>query len=292
MPRVAKPIRSLLLLLACGLALRPSHGQDAKKSDAHPPDYSGEAFVVEESVSRWSFENDGTGTRELSGRLRIQSDAGVQQFGLLKFPYQKATEELTISYVRVRKPDGTTIQTPLEDVQDMTSEVSQAAPLYSDLREKQLPVKGLSSGDVLEFQYQSRQIKPLTPGQFWIAYQFSRNEIVQMEKVEVSVPRGRAIKVKSPELAPVVSEQGERRVYTWTRSNLERKTTSRFPERRAPSSSSCWGLVPESKRPGSSAAARSSGMPGVRSPKPISRLPSPKVVRRGWCVAASSAATG
>jgi tetratricopeptide (TPR) repeat protein/transglutaminase-like putative cysteine protease len=202
------------------------HAQDAKKtSSGLQPDYSAEAYVVEESIDHWSFESDGTGERKNTVSLRVQSEAGVQRFGVLTFPYQKATETVEVDYVRVRKPDGSIVATPLDDMQDMLSNIAREAPFYSDLSEKHVPVRGLSSGDILEFQCRWRQTKPLVPGQFWMGFQFSREEIVLKQVVQVSVPRDRAVKVKSPELVPAVSEEGARRVYTWTRSNLQRQIT-------------------------------------------------------------------
>jgi hypothetical protein len=50
-------------------------------------DYSKEAFVLEQSSDKFKFQNDGTSTREINIRVRVQSDAGVQQFGVLKFSY-------------------------------------------------------------------------------------------------------------------------------------------------------------------------------------------------------------
>ncbi len=221
------PITSIFLLFVFSAL----GAQDTQKtSPGAQPDHSAEAYVVEESTDRWSFENDGTSTHENMARVRIQSDAGVQRFGLLTFSYQKAFETLEIDYVRVRKQDGSTVVTPLDDVQDTLSNIAREAPFYSDLREKHVPVKGLGSGDTLEFRCHWRQTKPLVPGQFWVSAQLSRDEIVLKETLQISVPRDRVVKVKSPRLAPVVTEEGARRVYTWTRSNLERQTPSKVEQ--------------------------------------------------------------
>lgn len=59
------------------------------------------------------FENDGGGVRETTAVIRIQSQAGVQAFGQLVFGYSTANEDLNIDYVRVRRPDGQVINTPL-----------------------------------------------------------------------------------------------------------------------------------------------------------------------------------
>lgn len=100
-------------------------------------DYSKEAALIEDSSTRLVFENDGTGTREASARVRLQSDAGVQHYGLLVFTYQSSSETMDVDFIRVHKPDGTVIATPSGDIQDMAAEISRQAPLYSDQHEKQ-----------------------------------------------------------------------------------------------------------------------------------------------------------
>jgi len=171
---VAKAFSSFVLcwagysLLACSL-----HAQSPSASEVKP-DYSHEAFVDEEDVTHINFENDGTSSRVTSARVRIQSGAGVQRFGVLTFPYESSTETVDIDYVRVRKRDSNTVLTPSDNVQDMPSEITRQAPFYSDLREKHVAVKGLGVGDVLEFQTHWRTTKPLAPGQFWFSFNFPR----------------------------------------------------------------------------------------------------------------------
>ena len=217
----------LFLLFLCN-AFPTSTAQDGKKaSPGLQPDHSAEAFVVEENTDSFSFENDGTSTRDSLARVRMQSDAGVQRFGLLTFSYQKSVETVEIDYIRVRKPDGSIVATPLDDVQDMPSNITREAPFYSDLREKHAPVKGLSTGDVLEWQCHWRQTKPLVPGQFWTSFAFSHDDVVLKQQLQISVPHDRAVKIKSSGAPPTISEDGQRRVYKWIRSNLERANTSK-----------------------------------------------------------------
>ncbi|HEX3353394.1 MAG TPA: DUF3857 domain-containing protein [Terriglobales bacterium] len=207
----------------------PAHTQSSAKLSA-TPDYTTEAAVIELYSTKVTFENDGTGTHESTTRVRIQSDAGVQRFGLLAFSYQSSSETLDIGYVRVHKANGAVVETPTGDVQDMAAESSREAPMYSDQREKHIAVKGLGTGDVLEFQVHSKNSKPLVSGQFWYAYNFSHDGIVLQEELQISVPRDRAVKWKSAELKPLIAEEGGRRVFTWTGSNLERKTSAQEDE--------------------------------------------------------------
>jgi tetratricopeptide (TPR) repeat protein len=187
------------------------------------PDYSKEAIVLEQSSDKFIFQNDGTLTRELSQRVRVQSDAGVQQFGLLKFSYQSSSESFAVDYVRVRTPDGGVVLTPAENFQDMPADVTRAAPFYSDIQEKHVAVKGLGPGELLEYKVHWQRNKPLDPGQFWLEYDFAHDGIVLAEEVQVSVPRDRALKMKSLVLKPTVRDEGQYRVYTWNNVNLEHK---------------------------------------------------------------------
>ena len=216
--------RRFTVFAACILAVASAHAQSPSKLEVKP-DYSKEAFVIANSFTRIVFENDGTGTRETSARIRIQSDAGVQRYSVLTLAYQNSVESMDIDYVRVVKPDASIVLTSPENTQDMAAEVTRGAPFYSDLREKHVAVKGLSVGDTLEFKSHWTVTKPLAPGQFWYAYNFTHNDIVLHEQLQISVPRDRAVKWKSRDLQPVIAEEGARRVFTWTSSELTHKST-------------------------------------------------------------------
>ena len=53
----------------------------AKTEEKKAPDYSQEAFVFEQWHTRVRFEADGTSRQESLARVKVQSDAGVQQLG-------------------------------------------------------------------------------------------------------------------------------------------------------------------------------------------------------------------
>jgi len=171
----------LALLLATAIAAQP---QALEKSLNPKPDYSQEAFVVEQYTHKVKFENDGTAVQEVFARVRVQSDAGVQRYGLLAFSYASGIGTFEIEYVHVRKPDGTTVETSPDGIQDMPSEITRQAPFYSDLREKHVAVKGLGIGDVLEYKTVEHMTKPLAPGQFWLDYIFSHDIILLQEQLE------------------------------------------------------------------------------------------------------------
>jgi DNA topoisomerase IA len=58
----------------------PVGGAAAKLADTKSPGYAQESFVIEQMHSHYRFEADGTGRKETTARIRVQSEAGVQQW--------------------------------------------------------------------------------------------------------------------------------------------------------------------------------------------------------------------
>ncbi|HEY6443288.1 MAG TPA: DUF3857 domain-containing protein [Candidatus Acidoferrales bacterium] len=196
-----------------------SQGQERTEK---PTDYSNEAYVIESRSTQTTFEDDGTSDTIVKTRVRIQSQAGVQGFGVVTLPYASATSTIVAIHVRVIKPDGRVVETPAENALDMPADITRQAPFYSDLKEMQIAVKGIEVGDILETESNIQVTKPLDPGQFWDAFQFFRQGIVLHEIVEIRVPRDRVVKVKSAKVQPTVSEDDTYKLYRWTNSNLAR----------------------------------------------------------------------
>ena len=223
------PILLIVFIIASPLlAQKPASAtvaaaQSAANGDIRKSVNSQEAFIIEQSLTSEAYEADGTGTYENTSRVRVQSEAGVQQFGLLTVPYEKNFETADFEYVRVRKADGTVINTSLDNVQDIEAEVTRAAPFYSDLREKHIAVKGLTVGDVVEWRSVMHIFKPVAPGQFWARYQFTKQAIILGEQFRLSVPKDMYVKVKSSTDQPQIHVEAGRRVYEWKRSQLKRE---------------------------------------------------------------------
>src|ERR1039457_3536488 len=99
----------------------PSKPEEPKR------DYSQEAFVVEQYRSLYHFENDGTGRKETIARVRVQSEAGVQQWGQIQVGYNSANERVEMDYVRVIKADGSVVKAGDDAVQDLSAPLEQQA---------------------------------------------------------------------------------------------------------------------------------------------------------------------
>ena len=205
-------------------------------------DFSKEGAVIEQWTTRVVFQSDGTSTRDVRSRVRVHSDAGVRQYGVLRLPYQASVESIEVQDVRVTNPNGSVVVTPLDSVQDVTSELYRDAPLYSDLREKHVAVKGLEPGDTLEYSVSWHLEKPLAARQFWFGYQFIKSAIVLDEQLEINVPREREVKLKSHTIQPTTHEEAGRRIYTWKTSNLE--SVSPAEQQKVQSYDAFRGLLP------------------------------------------------
>ena len=215
-------IRRLFFILAATYAVSPAvHSQVVSSSPVDKPDYPQEASVIETMSTTVTFDNQGNRSREQTTRVRVKTDAGVQQWGLLSLPYQSAAESVEVDYVRVQKNDNTTVTTPPDNIQDLDAQITRDAPFYSDLREKHIAVKGLGKGDTLEYKIHWHPIKPLIPGQFWFQYNFQPNGIVLEERVEIRVPADRPVKFKGSRGTQTIRADGNSRVYSWIFSRIK-----------------------------------------------------------------------
>src|ERR1700733_4374311 len=201
---------------------KPSNPTAKPEEPRH--DYSQEAFVVEQYRSHYRFETDGTGRKETVARIRVQSEAGVQQWGQIQVGYNSANERVEIAYVRVIKADGSIVKAGDDAVQDLSAPVEREAPVYTDYRQKHITVPGLRPGEVLEYDMVTVIHTPLAAGQFWADYDFDKSNISLDETVDVDVPAGRSLKLKcKPGMDAKITEENGRRVYHWSSSHLERE---------------------------------------------------------------------
>jgi len=238
MPRRTKHfLIALLLIFFFALTNRSANAQGQQQPAPKPatnekipppekaPDYSQEAIVLEQLKMFYRFEKDGTGQRDLSVRVRVQTEAGLERFGQLVFAYSSANENLDVDFLRVRKADGSVISAAASDIQDLSAPIAREAPVYTDLRQKHVTVRGLRPGDLLEYHVVWRVHTPLAQNNFWLEQDFSNPEsvIILDEQLEVNIPRGSKVKLKTAlGVDPNIKEQNERRIYTWKYANLKR----------------------------------------------------------------------
>ena len=221
----------------CRADVSPAHRVESHPRSRHPhsvcawpvwasrqaatDDYSREPYVVERDAVRVAFDVDGTQTRDIEKRVRVQSAAALKEAGTLAVPYSRDLATVDLKYVRVRKPDGTVVETPLSSAIDLPAEVTRLAPTYTDIYFKQINVKGLAVGDTLDYALTIRT-RSLIPGQFWEEHEWIYEGIVLAEDFEVSVPSSVTPKVKTVgDPQPTVETSAGRVTYRWHHTNLK-----------------------------------------------------------------------
>jgi tetratricopeptide (TPR) repeat protein len=191
---------------------------DAKAADR----YATEPAVIERSDRESVFAADGTGVENQSIVIRVQTDAAAKDFGVVSFSYASASQRVDIDYLRVRHPDGIVVETPVAEALDMPSEIMRQAPFYSDIKQKQLPVRGLRAGDKLEWSIHIVRTKAEAPGRFWGVASFTGKERVALaESFTLRLPKAVPANVWSPKQSAKITEEGSDRVYRWISRQLE-----------------------------------------------------------------------
>src|ERR1022692_2983819 len=213
--------RLLVCFLVCSITVVALAQAPESSSSKQKTNHAEEAAVFDRIFNRVRFENDGTEVSETEAVVRIQSQAGVEEFGQLVFGYSSATEKLEVEYVRVRKPDGQVVVTPESTAQDFAPDVLKEAPMYSDYRQRHISVAALQPGDTLEYRAVTRVLTPLAAGNFWYEHTFPKGVVVNEDRLEIDVPKAREVKLKTPTRKPEIQETGDRRIYTWVVKDIQ-----------------------------------------------------------------------
>ena len=185
-----------------------------------PSSYDREAVVVEQAETAFRYESDGTGDTKFRMRVKIKNDAGTRQLSVISIPFASASESVQITGIRVTHPDGTTTETPESDAMELPAEVAQQAPLYSDAKNEQIPVRGLRTGDTLEYSAVIQRKAAEAPGQFWGGFMLAKDTVILAQTLTLDVPSDKYVQVWSPEHKPVVIQGADRTVYQWKYSQL------------------------------------------------------------------------
>ncbi|MFC6645717.1 DUF3857 domain-containing protein [Granulicella cerasi] len=190
--------------------------------------YGAESFVVMKSSWVYSFNADGTGYRDHTVAVRLQSEASLRTFGVVSTQFASASEHVEMHYVRVHHPDGSVTETPVKDVIEQPEQVTREAPFYSDLKQAQLPVKNLRVGDTLEWEIRVVTTRAEAPNHFWGASSFIGEEVVSLDdNLELRVPASKKATVwTNPSVSdqPKVTTEGDTKIYHWHHVQLKATT--------------------------------------------------------------------
>lgn len=186
-----------------------------------PVSYAGEALIVQQWDISFRYNADGTGEQTQHLRVKLQNEAGVRQFSVISIAYAASTQSAQFEKLAVTHSDGTTTDTLPSDAIDMPAPVTQQAPLYSDLKVLQLPVRGLRPGDTLDYQMRIQFKTAEAPSQFWGDFTFDTSQVVLAQTLTLDLPAGKYVQVWSPKHEPTISTTNGRRVYHWSGNQLK-----------------------------------------------------------------------
>lgn len=186
-----------------------------------PVSYAGEALVVQQWDISFHYNADGTGEEDQHMRVKLQNEAGVRQFSVMSLAYAASTQAAKFEKLSVTHADGTTTDTPPSDAIEMPAPVTQQAPLYSDLKVLQLPVRGLRAGDILDYQFHVQFKAAEAPSQFWGDFTFDAKQVVLEQSLTLDLPAGKYVQVWSPKSKPTITVADGRRVYRWSGKQLK-----------------------------------------------------------------------
>lgn len=205
-PRLRIPIVLMTLLAVAPLALPAS---------AQTPDAAVIDAIVQQYRESIVLSADGTEASDVTSIVKVNTEAGVQQRGTLTIPYQRDTGALEVRYVRVRKSDGSVVDTPVDTAIDQPADITREAPAFTDLYERHINVRGLSVGDIIELAYHREQ-RPLFERHFAGEDEWLIGEAVEDGEVTLSARESMPLTVKTHGAQPVVTTAGRQRVYRWT----------------------------------------------------------------------------
>lgn len=182
-------------------------------------------MIFERQHLRVRFEADGTGRRELTMHVRVSDDAAVRGAGQIPLEYAPASEDLEITMLEVRKPDGRTVTGGPEAIQDHAIQPGANTPAFVDLRQKTVTVPALEPGDLIAFTAVWTVARPFAGKHSWFEHSFLKHVVVLDERLELDVPAGLQPLIRSAPGAPAELNggrgllTGDRRVFTWRTSN-------------------------------------------------------------------------
>jgi uncharacterized protein DUF3857 len=194
-PRVPRSMFVLGLFLS--ISVSHTHPLAARLDGivAPPAQSSADAYVIEELTTRYQFQDDGSGERLTRGRILVNDQAGVAEWGTLTFTYVSAFEQVSLRRLAVLKPDGRNIEASSLSLDDVTAPGQIDTAILSDLRAKRVVVPALQPGDRLIYEAATRSSASFIPGQFWADHRFLRAGAVKSEVFEIDVPAQRRLNV-------------------------------------------------------------------------------------------------
>ncbi|MGH7753787.1 MAG: DUF3857 domain-containing protein, partial [Gemmatimonadales bacterium] len=217
----------LLLVVACApLAAQAPRitpaGDPSVRNDTiyrlavNPADYPDDDFVylLDDGVLR--FEADGRGTKTYRQVVQILTQEAAETWGENAFSYVVGRERLTLNWARVLKLNGEVVSARPAHEQESTAPVAEGAPVYTDVRVRQVNLAGVAPGTIVDYSYTEEIRQPVMPGDFHTSWRVSTGRPTLRSRLILDLPASVTPRIQERNIAFRTERLvGGRRVYTW-----------------------------------------------------------------------------
>ncbi|REG60956.1 transglutaminase superfamily protein [Paraburkholderia sp. BL6669N2] len=164
---------------------------------------------------------DGTYTKQVIERIRIESEQGVHQCSQISLRYSSSLEDLSVIRAYTITSDGRRIDVSPGDIIEQQSAESAHAPMFDDNKVKVIVFPGVGVGSTLTLCYQKIQRKPLFPGHFFVLEYFSDGEFRESVQLTIRAPRSMNLQVDAVRLpgGPVEPDPPGAQLWQWSLAN-------------------------------------------------------------------------
>jgi len=196
-----------LILMTIG----PAAGQIAT------PEYQSPVTLEQQEIT-YTVNADGTYTKDVTTRIRINIDQAVQSQAQTYLQFSEALEKLEVLEAYTDTAAGERIAVPDDKIITQQSPVSTNAPAFGDIKITAIVFPQISAGATKTYRYRSTQIKPLFENHFSMFEYYSINVDVKSATVTLILPEDLKINVQAigVEGGRVESEVPGQSKWIWT----------------------------------------------------------------------------
>ena len=122
--------------------------------------------VIENYVSTYVINADGTGTEQREIQKRCSSNPCVRGNGVVRQIYNADLLKMRVLDAYILRVDGTKASVPASAITDRPTDQAEAAPGFSSMREMGVTFDGLKPGDATYIKFQTDIFRPTFEGKF------------------------------------------------------------------------------------------------------------------------------
>lgn len=176
-------------------------------------------FVAEDIV--FTVHSDGTFIKEVTERIRIDTDRGGQENGQMSLRYSESLEGLSIESAYTTTQDGRRIDVTADRIIEQQSAGASQAPMFDDNKVKVVVFPSVEIGATLTLQHKRIQKTALFPGHFFALEYFGVETPRESANLTIHAPASMQLHVDAIDVdgGRVESTQPEWQTWSWSLAN-------------------------------------------------------------------------